>query len=198
MTIREMIAKHNMTYVAAKDGIYIPNPKKTKFTQKDAEFIKANRPAFIAELKAIAEEARIAAEEARKEEAEKKAAEITFLSTGWESHYITVDTRKDIDEQLRRMADRYSNDCTYESLKEDYEMATGKKLEKEAKAEAAKTEKEEKIEAAKAEAKATGEKVAIKRWTENCNDPKEDCETDIVTLWAMPDGTTKTTRTHTW
>ena len=47
-------------------------------------------------------------------------------------------------------------------------------------------------------AKATGKKQALKSWMEDCNDPREECSTDSVTLWAMPNGTTKTTRQHTW
>jgi hypothetical protein len=47
-------------------------------------------------------------------------------------------------------------------------------------------------------AMATGEKILINQWSEDCNDSGEECNLDIVYEWAMPDGTVKTTRTHTW
>jgi hypothetical protein len=47
-------------------------------------------------------------------------------------------------------------------------------------------------------AKETGEKQHIRHYMADCNDPREECSTDLVTVWAMPDGTTKTERSHTW
>lgn len=55
-------------------------------------------------------------------------------------------------------------------------------------------ERQEKFE----EAKRTGEKVLLQKWTEPCNDPKEECSLDAITQYAMPDGTVKTVRHHTW
>ena len=48
------------------------------------------------------------------------------------------------------------------------------------------------------EARETGKPVDLFSWAEDCNDPKEECSTDIVTVYAMPDGTKKTKRIHTW
>lgn len=47
-------------------------------------------------------------------------------------------------------------------------------------------------------AKKTGEKQQLNRYITDCNDPKEECSTDIVIEYAMPDGTIKTIRSHTW
>ena len=47
-------------------------------------------------------------------------------------------------------------------------------------------------------AKKTGVKQELKRWSEECNDPNEDCDIDIIIEYAMPDGTIKTERNHTW
>lgn len=47
-------------------------------------------------------------------------------------------------------------------------------------------------------AKKTGEKQIIERYTVPCPDHKEECNTDIVTVWAMPDGSKTTTQNHTW
>lgn len=47
-------------------------------------------------------------------------------------------------------------------------------------------------------AKETGEKQLINKWTEDCNNKHLECNLDICCLWAMPDGTEETTRTHTY
>ncbi len=49
-----------------------------------------------------------------------------------------------------------------------------------------------------AEAKKTGVKVLLRTWSEDCNDPAEQCSLDIVSEYAMPDGTAKRDRQHTW
>ena len=47
-------------------------------------------------------------------------------------------------------------------------------------------------------ARLTGEKQLISKCTVPCNDSKVECSTDICYYWAMPDGTTRETRTHTY
>ncbi len=47
-------------------------------------------------------------------------------------------------------------------------------------------------------AQATGKRQELEHFCADCNDPHEECSTDVVTVWAMPDGTKKTTRVHTW
>jgi hypothetical protein len=47
-------------------------------------------------------------------------------------------------------------------------------------------------------ARETGEKQILSSTMCECNDKSEECSTDIVTVYAMPDGTTKTNRQHTW
>ena len=47
-------------------------------------------------------------------------------------------------------------------------------------------------------AKQTREMQVIDKWMEECNDPKEECNTDLVTAYAMPNGTKKFVRNHTW
>lgn len=48
------------------------------------------------------------------------------------------------------------------------------------------------------ESKETGKKVKLESWTEECNDHKEDCSLDNIITYAMPDGSVKTERNHTW
>lgn len=47
-------------------------------------------------------------------------------------------------------------------------------------------------------AKKTGEKQLIRKWTEDCDDLNIECSVDVCCLWAMPDGSKKVTRTHTY
>jgi len=44
----------------------------------------------------------------------------------------------------------------------------------------------------------TGEKQILSKTHEECNDPRESCDVDEIVEYAMPDGTTKTVRHHTW
>jgi hypothetical protein len=61
-----------------------------------------------------------------------------------------------------------------------------------------KAQKQTKIAAKFEQAKAMGEPVELRRYTTDCNDPREECDTDVVYEYAMPDGTIKTKRQHTW
>ena len=56
----------------------------------------------------------------------------------------------------------------------------------------------DRVDAIFATAKETGKKQYINHYMADCNDPREECSTDVVTVYAMPDGTTKTERQHTW
>ena len=47
-----------------------------------------------------------------------------------------------------------------------------------------------------AEAKVSGKPALIASWMEDCNSPKENCSFDSMAKYAMPDGTTKTSRSH--
>jgi hypothetical protein len=69
---------------------------------------------------------------------------------------------------------------------------------KKATEEATKKAKQSRMDEFLCQAKATGEKVLIKQWMEDCNDKNMECSTDVVYEWMMPDGSTKTTRQHTF
>ena len=64
--------------------------------------------------------------------------------------------------------------------------------------EAAKAKKETERQAKFDEARETGKKVELYRYSADCNDPNEDCNVDIITQYAMPDGSIKVERIHTW
>lgn len=47
-------------------------------------------------------------------------------------------------------------------------------------------------------AKQTGEKQIIREYSAPCNDRREECDIDNITVFANPDGTTETVRRHSW
>jgi hypothetical protein len=49
-----------------------------------------------------------------------------------------------------------------------------------------------------ARAKATGERVPLRSWSEECNDSREECNVDNLTEYALPDGHREVVRSHTW
>lgn len=186
MTANEMIKKYSLG-LAKKDGedaIKITSYKKP--TAKQLAEIKNAKPEIIDELK------KREAEKKAEREAKEKAT-VTFIVVGWESHEVSIDTRYDIDEQLRKIAEYYSDDMTFESAKQAYERAIGKEAEKAEKKAKAESEKE----AVFAKAKATGEKQVLREYTDNCDGTAYECSSDIVTVYAMPDGSTTQTRIHT-
>jgi hypothetical protein len=61
-----------------------------------------------------------------------------------------------------------------------------------------KKDKEEKLNKLFTAAKETGEKQEISHYTTGCNDKNEECDIDIVYEYAMPDGTVKVERIHTY
>lgn len=48
------------------------------------------------------------------------------------------------------------------------------------------------------EAARTGKPVELERYHTGCNDPKLECDLDVVIVYAMPDGTTQEKRHHTF
>ena len=63
--------------------------------------------------------------------------------------------------------------------------------------EAAKSEAQATRDAIFATARETGKRQVLNTRMEECDGSARDCSYDAVTTWAMPDGTTTTTRTHT-
>ncbi|WP_164670479.1 hypothetical protein [Virgibacillus doumboii] len=92
-----------------------------------------------------------------------------------------------VDEEL---IEALGEEFTYQQAS-DYAKPVVEEREKE------KAKKEAKIKAKMEEAKRTGEKVAIRRWQENCNNSRKDCDLDNMTEYALPDGKTKIERRHT-
>ncbi len=89
-------------------------------------------------------------------------------------------------------------DEVVEKTKEKVIGDAREEAEKEMKKEKKKREMEEKKERLFEKAKETGEKQKIKSFSTHCMDPDEECNVDIVTVYAMPDGTEKKEAHHTW
>lgn len=211
MTINEMISKFRIKYVV-KDGQEMIHVLK-KPTQKQIEELKKAKPDIIAELK------RRAAEEEERKEAEKvaKQQELEDLKNGTKkiklsyhdgeylSGYSTYGCATDLLEELG-LAEYVSGWGTYvdnklvEALGEEFTYQQAVEYSRPAKeAEAAKKAKAETERQAKFdEAMASSKPVELHRYTAPCNDPEEECSLDIVTEYAMPDGSVKVTRMHTW
>jgi len=77
------------------------------------------------------------------------------------------------------------------------ELAAAKKIAEEKRIAEEKAAEEHEAECI-AKAKQSGERVAIRSYSVPCRDQHEECDIDIATVWAMPDGTTTTTYQHTW
>jgi hypothetical protein len=48
------------------------------------------------------------------------------------------------------------------------------------------------------EAQLTGKPAVLNTYLVDCNDPREDCSMDVVTVYVIPDGTIQSKRQHTW
>lgn len=87
------------------------------------------------------------------------------------------------------------NLVSHETVMKIYNEIVESKEKKQAERKAAKDEKETPI---FQKAKETGEPQILESYSIECEDPLEECDTDIVTVYAMPDGTTQRTQNHTW
>lgn len=187
MTAQEMIKKFDISGISTDENGVERFRVYGKPTAKEVAEIRANKSEIISYMKAE--------QEAKKQEqAAKKEATVTFWVVGWESHEISIDTRYDIDEQLKKEAAYYSNDMTYESAKAAYEKAIAINADAEVKI----AEVAAKKTSIFATAKATGEKQVLRSYMDDCDGSVTECSTDHVTICAMPDGSTTEVRTHTF
>lgn len=132
------------------------------------------------------------------------------------SNYIKLEHVTAMIEEISQRGDSkfYGLECVAWEISPDEEKAllaeqapAKEKAEKEAAEAAEKKAAEEAAQKAAAEAerqakfdkaRKTGKPVLLQRWSEPCNDPREECSLDICCQYAMPDGTIHTERNHTW
>jgi len=131
---------------------------------------------------------------------------------GTENEIIDVSARQDIQhkiallqkinyvelvEKAEKIKDarwKISNEKLNEIIDIEVEKEKQKELEKENKIK----EQKEKEKEAFRKARETGEKQLLQKTYVDCNDENEECNTDILYVYAMSDGNTKTERYHTW
>lgn len=82
--------------------------------------------------------------------------------------------------------------------RDSLEQIKATKSAKEVAATAKKGQEEAEMQAKFEEARISGKPVVLESYMADCNDPHEECSTDLVATYAMPDGSTKTERQHTW
>lgn len=92
----------------------------------------------------------------------------------------------------------YTYNMTYGEFKKLFKAAEQKKAEIERRKQEREAQKQKEIDEKFKQARETGEKVELERWTAGCDDPSADCDLDIIVKYAMPDGSTKTERYHTY
>jgi hypothetical protein len=131
--VYERLGKHEYFVTTKPDGtdaiIYTGSaadaikhmPKKAQIEY--APKFKASRDAIIAEIKAEAAVELAAREEREKIKRERMERMVTFYTSGWESHKVTIDPAEDIGAQCDKIAAYYHNDCTPERVRGDYESA---------------------------------------------------------------------------
>ena len=104
--------------------------------------------------------------------------------------------------EMQEVSERVPDECGYrwyrishEALMSILEKVDGEQSAKDA---ARKAEREAKEAAAFQQARETGEKTMIRKWTAPCEDREEECSTDVVVEYALPDGTKSREQYHTW
>ena len=107
-----------------------------------------------------------------------------------------LNTEPEIDQGDYSLEYKYA--ITFSDYKNLVEIAEKRMNTKQAKQEEKALDNKKLLEEKFSQAKQTGEKVAIGKWSEPCNDNREECNLDMVTKYAMPDGSAKVVKTHTW
>ena len=179
--------------------------------------LKALKPEIMAELKRRAAERR-AAEKAKKaaEEAARQG-EIRAMKAGelkitlhyhdgeYLSGYEVFGAAADLLEELglAEYVDGWGYhvaDAAVKTLGKEFTYSQAVEYTRPAReaAEAQKAAADQKRKAKFERARETGEPVLLQKWSEPCNDPREECSLDICCQYAMPDGSVKVERNHAW
>lgn len=220
MEPREMIKKYNLK-IARRDGKvgFIVDNKYMKDT-KIFNLLKENKEEIKAELLRIEKEQK---EKQKKELEEKYQNDDMELTVEYSHTYgllvgeFSETKRGEVIEGLdkktliafRKIAQKNGHKlkaADWDTMSETYKITVGElekyinqaKEEVELKKEKIKIEKDKETVAKFEEAKRTRKPVMLRMWSEDCNDINEECDVDNIIQYAMPDGTTRTERYHTW
>lgn len=205
--IREVIALCGL-YMTTDGHVYAkwtPNKKQRAFMQAHREEIEAE----LKRRREEEEEQKAAKIQAKKQLADSfRNGEITAkVYTEDAENYTYYTINSDMAEILsamglvrynhngievpRKVVEALGMEFTYNQVQEYLKKQEEKKAECESKEQA-------RVQAALEEAKQTGREVVIRQMYTDCDGSVEECNTDIVTEYAMPDGTIKVKRVHTF
>lgn len=212
---RETIRQYGMSL--RDDGNIAIAAYAVKKAKSKIEFFRENKAVLIAELEKIAAEKKAEAEKAeadKRQELEDLKSGKKLIKVVWEDGeylqaYAVYGQAADLLEGLGLCHPVSGwgycvDDKAVETLGEEFSYLDAVAYaqpaieEKAAKEKAAEEKEENRKTGIFAEAKETGKPQVLHAWSEDCNDPHEECNLDMVTVWANPDGTTKITRVHTW
>ena len=209
MTLDWMIEKYMMKIVDTPDGEKVAFRTPKKEAAKAQKFVMDNKPQIIARIKEQIEQKRqekLAKEQERQNIIEGRTPiKVSFYDGEYLSAYTVYGEAASLLGQLGlgrevmgwgfsvpdALVEALGTEFTYPQAKEFARPALEARQAKQAKAEADRQAKFD-------EAKRTGKPVLLHEFADECDDPKEECNTDIVTVYAMPDGSTQTKRVHTW
>ena len=189
-----------------------------KPTKKQLVELKAAKPEIITELQRRAQEraewvAKERAEEAAEREAiisGEKHIQLRYHDGEYLSGWSPVGQSSDIMQKLglaeyvsgwglhvepKTIKELGGPEFTYQQA---LELSQTREHAKEQAKKAAQEKQDAALQAAINKARETGKPVLLKSWMEDCSDPREECSLDLVTIHALPDGTTRTERQHTW
>lgn len=211
MNINEMIRKWRLvlTEKDGKKGLRVLR----KISPTELTMIREKKDEIIAELEhQRAEREAVAAQKKANREAEKEAirtGEKTIKAVWVDGEYLQAYQVSGIAAELleelgiakyiegwgmrveQDLIKALGEEFTYQQVVEFTQPKRDQEATKEA-------QKKAELNAKFEEAKRTGKPVEIFRTTTECNDPKIECSLDIITIWAMPDGTQKEERIHTY
>ena len=207
--IGQIIAEHN---IRREGESFRFRPKKGQSDKEAMAFMAERKPAIMAELLRREEEEaekKAAEEAARIEEARAiRAGEVMIVPRieDWDGiplYIVRGEAAKALKEIGAAKDVAYSTQVNWEVIKvlgKEFTFPQAAELTRPAREakEAEQRAKEEERQAKFDEAKSTGQKVLLRHWCEDCNDPREECSLDHVSEYAMPDGTTRHERNHTW
>jgi len=209
---KELIKKYSLKLKRVDGKVGFEYPNKLNKNKKVVEELKDNKEEIKAELLRQEEEK----EEQKRKEKEASEQKKKNIKEGKEkikltwhegeilSGYMAFNEEKEILEELgltkdimgwgtkvEKIGEELGEEFTYQQA---LEFVRPIQEEKEAKIKAKEEERSAKIK----KAKETGEPVVLNEITEDCNDPKEECDLDLVQIVTMPDGSVKERRIHTY
>jgi len=140
----------------------------------------------------------------KKREKEENSIRVWLSSCGWGDYSpvtVTIDRRDSPTEWLSAAREAFIDEHDVDHPNQSDKDLMDKIMQEVSKFDEKKDrirKEDDRIEELKALAASTGEKQLLRSYMADCNDPKEECSTDFVSVYVMPDGSTSCSRQHTW